>query len=67
MSMKSVESTLPTVQQALEEMARETGRPVSELLREAVALEKRAQEVWSRDGRVVLEEKNGEKRVVRFR
>jgi len=67
MSMKSVESVLPTVQQALEEMARETGRPVSELLREAVALEKRAQEVWSRDGRVVLEEKNGEKRVVRFR
>ncbi len=67
MSMKSVESTLPTVQQALEEMARETGRPVSELLREAVALEKRAQEVWGRNGRVVLEEENGEKRVVRFR
>jgi Ribbon-helix-helix protein, copG family len=60
------ESSLPTIQEALEEMARDTGRPVSELLREAIALERRANEVWERGGRVVVEE-NGERSEVRFR
>ena len=47
----------------LDDLARQTGRSKSEVIRHAIALEKYAQDIWREGGRVIVEQ-DGERREV---
>lgn len=53
-----------TTRDAIEEIARRRGKPISEVLRDAIALEMYVQETWENDGRVIVERDGKKKEIV---
>ncbi len=51
--------------EVLEDLAKRSGRKKGDVLRDALYLEKRAQEAWANEGRVLIEEGKTTREVIR--